>query len=126
MRVVDTSAWIEGFIEGKRNPGIRKELPPREQCIVPTIVQFELGKWTSRNLADDDAAAVIAYTTRCVVVDLDTPIALRAARLSVETNLAMANAIIYATALHVGADLLTCDAHFKNLDRVVYFPNPKN
>lgn len=126
MRVVDTSAWIEGFIEGKRNPAIRKELPSREQCIVPTIVQFELGKWASRNLADDDAAAVMAYTTRCVVIDLDTSIALKAARLSIDTNLAMADAIIYATALHVGGDLLTCDAHFKNLGRVVYFPSPKN
>jgi len=126
MRVVDTSAWIEGFIEGKRNPAIRQELPLREQCIVPTIVQFELGKWTSRNLVDNDAAAVMAYTTRCVVIHLDTSIALRAAALSVEAKLAMADAIIYATALHVGADLLTCDAHFKDLDRVVYFPSPKN
>jgi predicted nucleic acid-binding protein len=126
MRVVDTSAWIEGFIQGKRNPAIRRELPPRDQCIVPTIVQFELGKWMARNLHDDDAAAAMAYTTRCVVIDLDTSIALKAARLSIDTKLAMADAIIYATALHVGADLLTCDAHFKNLDRVAYFPSSKN
>jgi predicted nucleic acid-binding protein len=89
---------------------------------VPTIVQLELAKWTARNLHDDDAAAAMAYTTRCIVVDLDTSIVLSAARLSIETKLAMADAIIYATALHVGADLLTCDAHFKDLDGVVYFP----
>ena len=32
----------------------------------------------------------------------------------------MADAIIYATALAMGADLLTCDAHFAKLPRVVY------
>jgi predicted nucleic acid-binding protein len=80
----------------------------------------------ARYLHDDDAATAMAYTTRCVVIGLDTSIALKAARLSIDTKLTMADAIIYATALHVGADLLTCDAHFKNLDRVVYFPNSKN
>ena len=32
----------------------------------------------------------------------------------------MADAIIYATALDAGADLLTCDAHFADLPNVVY------
>jgi predicted nucleic acid-binding protein len=123
MRVVDTSAWIEGFIRGKQNETIRRELPSRDRCVVPTVVQFELAKWTSRNLDEENAAAVIAYTTRCMVVDLDTPIALGAAVFGRQHNLAMADAIIYATALHAGADLLTCDAHFKGLDRVVYLPN---
>ncbi len=35
-------------------------------------------------------------------------------------KLAMADAIIYATAIDSGADLLTCDAHFAELPRVVY------
>jgi predicted nucleic acid-binding protein len=37
-------------------------------------------------------------------------------------KLAMADAIIYATAIEHDADLLTCDAHFANLPSVVYFP----
>jgi predicted nucleic acid-binding protein len=42
-------------------------------------------------------------------------------------SLAMADAIIYATAMKHGADLLTCDAHFASLPDVVYFarsPSP--
>ena len=35
-------------------------------------------------------------------------------------KLATADAIIYATAEHHDADILTCDAHFKDLDRVIY------
>lgn len=120
MRVVDTSAWIEGFIVGKQDATIRHELPSRDRCIVPTIVQFELAKWTARNLDEENAAAVIAYTTQCIVIDLNTQIALNAADLSRQHKLAMADAIVYATTLHVGADLVTCDAHFKGLDGVVY------
>lgn len=63
----------------------------------------------------------MAHTTRCIVVDLDASIVL-AAGLSVDKKLAMADAIIYATALNVGADLLTCDAHVENLPRVLYLP----
>jgi predicted nucleic acid-binding protein len=125
MRVVDTSAWIEGFIGGKQNPTIRRELPPREQCIVPTLVQYELAKWSARNLTEEQAAAVIAYTTQCTVVDLDTSIALNAAEQALQHNLAMADAIIYATAMQANADLLTCDAHFEGLERVVYLPKAR-
>ena len=65
---------------------------------------------------------VIAYTLKCVVVPLDTAIALLAADLHREHKLASADAIVYATARHVGAELLTCDAHFESLPDVAYFP----
>jgi predicted nucleic acid-binding protein len=122
MRVVDTSAWIEGFVRGRENPVIRSELPPRDRCIVPTIVQYEIAKWSARNLSEDVAVGIIAYTTQCIVIDLDTSIAIRAAELGRLHELAMADAIIYATALHMDADLLTCDAHFDGLDQVRYIP----
>jgi len=37
------------------------------------------------------------------------------------TQLATADAIVYATALEHGADVLTCDAHFTKLSEVAYF-----
>jgi predicted nucleic acid-binding protein len=42
-------------------------------------------------------------------------------------SLAMADAMIYATAMKGGADLLTCEARLANLPGVVYFakaPSP--
>ena len=36
--------------------------------------------------------------------------------------LATADAIVYATAVKHGAELLTCDAHFKDLPGVVLLP----
>ena len=36
-------------------------------------------------------------------------------------TLATADAIVYATALYKGAQLLTCDAHFEHLPKVVFW-----
>ena len=62
-----------------------------------------------------------AYMQNCVVAVLDTNIALHAAELHRQNKLATADAIVYATTLAYGADLLTCDAHFEGLPDVVFF-----
>ena len=64
---------------------------------------------------------MIGLTEACLVRTLDTRIALSAADLSARYKLAMADAIVYATALAVGGKLLTSDAHFKGLPEVVYW-----
>lgn len=74
-----------------------------------------------RELGEDQADQVIAYTQKCVVAPLDTSVALHAADLHREYKLATADAIVYATARQKGAELLTCDAHFKGLPDVVLF-----
>lgn len=121
-RVVDTSAWIEWLAGSALGKKLGKQFPGQERCIVPTIVQLELAKWLLREVGEDEADQVMAYTQKCVVVPLDTTIALLAADLHREHKLATADAIVYATARHAGADLLTCDAHFKRLPDVVFFP----
>ena len=122
LRVVDTSAWIEWLTGSALGKRLGKELPEKSQCVVPTIVQLELSKWLVRELDEDKADQVIAYTQKCVVVPLDTTIALLASELHREHKLATADAIVYATARHQGAELLTCDAHFEGLPEVALFP----
>jgi predicted nucleic acid-binding protein len=82
------------------------------------MVQLELSKWLTRELGEERADQVIAYTQKCVVVPLDTTTALLAADLGRQHKLATADAIVYATAQARGADLLTCDAHFEGLPGV--------
>jgi predicted nucleic acid-binding protein len=119
-RVVDTSAWIEWLIDSPMATRIRSELPDKSACVVPTIVQLELSKWLVREVGEEQADRVIAYTEKCQVVPLDTRIALLAADLHRQHRLATADAIVYATALHQGAELLTCDTHFEDLPGVVF------
>lgn len=121
LRVVDTSAWIEWFVGSALGKKLGKEFPEKAHCIVPTIVQLELSKWLVRELGEEQADQVIAYTQKCVVVPLDTGIALLAADLHRQYKLATADAVVYATARQQGADLLTCDAHFEGLPAVALF-----
>ena len=121
MRVVDTSVWVEWLVGGSLGRTLAKEFPDRSECIVPTIVQLELSKWLLREAGEEKADQVIAYTQKCVVVPLDTRIALLAAELHRQHKLATADAIVYATAQDHGAELLTCDAHFAKLPAVRYY-----
>jgi predicted nucleic acid-binding protein len=121
-RVADTSAWIEWLTGSALGKALGKQFPARPQCIVPTIVQLELSKWLVREVGEEQADEVIAYTQKCEVVPLDTTIALLAADLHREHKLATADAIVYATAQHHRAELLTCDAHFEGLPDIVFVP----
>jgi predicted nucleic acid-binding protein len=120
MRVVDTSAWIEWLIGSPLKKLLTKEFPIQAQCVVPTIVQLELAEWLTREADENRADQVIAFTQKCVVAPLDTRIALTAADLHRQYKLATADAVVYATALECGADVLTCDAHFEKLPSVVF------
>ncbi len=121
MRVIDTSAWIEWLIGSPSGRKLSKEMPGKSQTMVPTIVQLELSKWVMRVLGDEAADRVIAYTQKCIVVPLDTRIALLAADLHRQHKLATADAIVYATARDQNADMITCDRIFESLPDVVYF-----
>ncbi|WP_114912925.1 type II toxin-antitoxin system VapC family toxin [Acidibrevibacterium fodinaquatile] len=125
MRLVDTSAWIEWLIGSPAGASVASALPERGQWLVPTIVQLELAKWLQREVGEDKADQVIAFTETCIVADLDTAIALSAADLCAAHKLATADAIVYATALAHGADLLTCDRHFEGLGGVCFVPKPQ-
>jgi predicted nucleic acid-binding protein len=119
--VVDTSAWIEWLADTALGKRLGPRFPDKPQWIVPTIVQLELSKWLVREVGEEQADQVIAYTQKCVVVALDTVTALLAADFHREYKLATADAIVYATARRQGATLLTCDAHFEGLPGVALF-----
>jgi predicted nucleic acid-binding protein len=118
MILVDTSAWIEWLIGSPTGEKLSEHLPEQSEWLVPTMVQLELAKWLTREVGEDKADQVIAFTQVCTVVPLDTEIALAAAEACRDHKLATADAIIFATARAQGAMLLTCDAHFEGLPGV--------
>ena len=118
MILVDTSAWIEWLIGSPTGEKLSEHLPEQAEWLVPTMVQLELAKWLTREVGEDKADQVIAFTQVCIVVPLDTEIALAAAEACREHKLATADAIIFATARSHGATVLTCDGHFEGLPGV--------
>jgi len=118
MVLVDTSAWIEWLLGSPTSDTLAQHLPEQSDWLVPTMVQLELVKWLTREVGEDKADQVIAFTQVCQVVPLDTEIALAAAEACRTHKLAAADAIVFATARAKGARLLTCDKHFEGLPGV--------
>lgn len=125
MVLVDTSAWIEWLIGSATGDRLAEHLPDQAVWLVPTIVQLELAKWLSREVGEDKADQVIAFTQVCQVIPLDTEIALAAAEACHTHKLATADAIVFATARARRATLLTCDGHFEGLPDVNLIPKVK-
>jgi hypothetical protein len=87
--------------------------PSSTHGIAPTIVQQELAQWTVRELGElgeDEADPVVTCTQKCQVL---------AACLRRDHNLATADAIVSASALHTGARPIRGEAHFSKLPRVI-------
>jgi uncharacterized protein len=119
MRVVDTSAWIEWICGSAVRENVGRELPENNEWVVPTIVQYELARWLTSEAA---TVSAIAFSAQLIVEPLDTELATKAVDYANRHGLAMADSIIYATAMDSDADLLTCDARFVELPRVRYLP----
>ncbi|KJS40021.1 MAG: twitching motility protein PilT [Rhodospirillaceae bacterium BRH_c57] len=126
MILVDTSAWIEWLIGSPTGDRLEQHLPEQAKWLVPTMVQLELAKWLTREVGEDKADQVIAFTQVCNVIPLDTEIALASAEACRVHKLATADAIIFATARTQGATLLTCDAHFEGLPGVTLIEKIKD
>jgi predicted nucleic acid-binding protein len=120
MRLIDSSAWIEWLTGSEAGKSVAEVLPPQSEWVVPTVVQLELMKWLTCEMDEGKADEVIAFTQLCIIVPLDTRIALMAAEYCRAHKLSTADAIIYATAQDRSAELVTCDAHFQVLEGVRY------
>lgn len=118
MILIDTSAWIEWLVGSPTGDVVATHLPDQTQWLVPTMVQLELSKWTTREVGEDKADQVIAFTQLCRIVALDTETALLAAESCRRHKLATADAIVFASAQINGASLITCDGHFDGLPGV--------
>ncbi|PWB81615.1 MAG: VapC toxin family PIN domain ribonuclease [Candidatus Methylomirabilota bacterium] len=122
MNVVDSSAWLEYFANGPNAGVFAAPIEETDKLVVPSLAIFEVFKRVLQQRTEGDALQAIAVMRQGMVVDLDTPIALRAARLSVDLRLPMADSVILATARTYNATLWTQDVDLKNLPGVQYRP----
>jgi predicted nucleic acid-binding protein len=120
MNVVDSSGWLEYFINGSNADFFAPAIENTAEVLVPTISLFEVFKRVLIEKNRDDALEAVAQMKGGSVVDLDDSLALVAAELSHELKLPLADSIILATARAYNATLWTQDAHFKGLEGVKY------
>lgn len=121
MNVVDSSAWLEYFAAGSNAAKFAKPIEKVRELIVPTISIFEVFKKVLGQAGEEPALQVVALMQQGKVVDLDLPISLLAAKLSLELKIPMADSIMLATARNYNATLWTQDSDFVGIKGVKYF-----
>ena len=84
-----------------------------------SIQLYEVYKVVRRDLSEERAIEAVAAMHRAEVIPLDESLAIEAADLSLAHGLAMADSVVYATALRHGATLITGDADFEGLPHAV-------
>lgn len=116
--LVDSSGWIEFFLDGSKAGKIKASIlgTPKEKLFTPTLVLFEVFRTIKKKVDEQKAREAIAHLVdSTTLVELNARTAVFAADLSLACNLAMADAIILATAQLQNAKLKTLDQHFKGL-----------
>jgi len=120
MNLVDSSGWLEYFADGPNADFFATAIKDADNLIVPAVCLYEVYKRVLLLAGEREAAKSVGNMLRGHVVELDTALALAAARISLETKLAMADSMILATARSYGATLWTQDAHFRGNSDVQY------
>ncbi len=113
MNVVDSSGWLEYFAGGKNATFFARAIEDTPKLLVPTLSLFEVFKRVLQQRGEPAALQAAALMHQGRVVELDANLALKAARLSVQERLPLADSIILATARAHEALLWTQDADFK-------------
>lgn len=118
MHIVDSCGWLEWFVDGKQAETYKQYLAQVEAILIPGVVLYEVYKALKREIGEEQAILAVSYMKRSTVVPLDDNLALKAADISLLYGLAMADAMVYATARMHAATLYTSDADFKGLPLV--------
>ena len=120
MNVVDSSAWIEFFVDGPNARFFSKAIRNVDALLVPSVVVLEVYRYVLRERGRQDALETAAALRQGRVIDLTQGLAIEAAELGASYGLPLTDSVIYATAVAHDATLWTQDSHFEGLDAVQY------
>jgi toxin FitB len=112
--LVDSSGGLEHVTADTKAELYRPFFSPDVRLLVPTAVLYEVRKILLLRHTSAVADRFVSEVIRHSIVDLDRFIALEAASLSVQYQLQLADAIIFASPLHYKVQLVTSDEHFAN------------
>ena len=123
MKLVDSCGWLHVFKNTTLADTYRNILQESEsETVVPTIILYEVSKVLKRDAGESVAMECALRMQQEKVVALTDVLALEAADFALEHGLAMADAIIYATAQRHDTELYTSDADLKGLPGVHFIP----
>jgi len=120
MNVVDSSGWLEYFADGSNADFFALAIESVSELVLPSISIYEVFKKVLQERGESEGFQAVATMQQGRVVDLDATLALRAAKISAELKLPMADSVMLATAQVHGATLWTQDVDFEGIEGVEY------
>ncbi|MFA5865218.1 MAG: type II toxin-antitoxin system VapC family toxin [Phycisphaerae bacterium] len=118
--LVDSCGWLEYFADGTNSDFFAPAIEDTDNLIVPTICILEVFKRVLQQRTEVDALQAVALMQQGQIIDLDTSIALSAAKISYKIKLPLADSVILATAHTREAWIWTQDADLKGIGMVKY------
>ena len=122
MVIVDSCGWLEWFTGGTLADQYKQHLHNSDKLIVPAIIIYEVYKILKREAGEEKALLATGYLKNLTIIPFDDTLALKAADISVDHKLTMADAIIYATTLTYDCLLVTSDIDLKGLPSTKFIP----
>lgn len=124
---LDTSAWLEYFNAGPHGPSVKKLLESDEDVLTPAIVAAQLIE-AARRRNENSKAFLQFLQARSRVVPVTAEIArlagkANATRATLESPWTLLESLIWATARHHHARLVTSDPLFAGLGNVELLPS---
>ena len=122
MNLVDSSGWLEYFVDGKNAGKFAAAIEDTERLIVSTLNIYEVYKKVIEERDEDAALEAVAMMQQARVIEVTSSIAIQAAKFSYIFKIPLADSIIYITTIENNAVVWTQDADFKGMEGVEYFP----
>ena len=118
MHIVDTCGWLEWLTDSNLAETYEQYLVDGDRILIPSIVLYEVYKVLKREVGEEKAILAVSYMKQSTIIPLDDNLAIKAADTALHHGLAMADAMVYATAQMHEAPVYTSDADFKGLPLV--------
>jgi toxin FitB len=122
MNLVDSSGWIEYFLDSPLADNFAAAIEQPSQLIVPVLSLFEVHRFLTRRGEPVRRDACLEVMRRGTVVDITDARAIAASEAAQTHKLAMADAVMYSIALEFKADLWTQDVDYQGLAGVRFLP----
>ncbi len=120
MNVVDSSGWIEYFIDTANADNFASAIEKTALLIVPALSFFEVHRFLSRKSDADHRDACLEVMRRGTIVELTAARAIAASSIAQKHSLAMADAVMYSIAQEFNATFWTQNVDYKDLAGVSY------
>ena len=118
MNLVDSSGWLEYFADAPNADFFAPAIEDVPNLLVPTICILEVFRRVLQQRDEMAALQVAAIMQQGHVVDMDSAVALYAARVGVDLKLPLADSVILATARMHNATIWTQDEDLMGLEGV--------